>query len=829
MSTSSDITDRLAAQGYTARRAEILALTTLEQQPDGARVLLLEGPPGAGKTYLAACYAAATGARHVYALLHAWTDDQELFAGVDVVAAVVGDAARVHRPGVLALAAEASRLGPTVVCLDEIDKAPERVEGLLLDVLQTGRVPVRPGVHLEARLDRLIVCLTSNGTRPLGDALLRRCRRVRMTPLPVEEQEQDRIVARAHRRPRGRGDVRGEGRPGGGRGGGQRGALGAGTDAPDPRCLVGCTVDRRRSRISRPARRPHRARGAGGQGSGRSPRRSPVGRGPGTATTRGVVTGSLTLRDLRRLASRRVGTPPRWLYIRRGSLEVPSWTTAEIDAAIARHGSRALLSALLDAAARSTPQGAVGESPTVDETDAHCSTTLLDDTRDKLSPPSDPEGPIEASTDVKSCEANSPSEATASDGESSKTQETHDHACDEASAVPVGSAAEDGNEPRPTEGRAGAPGESSAAGAHEESSADAREAPSRPPEQPSADHQSACPSGSGCATAYGDEDAFPSGESGAGSSPTVGGPSTASCTEGRPVTEVTSALSGARAPMAPDPNDTAAHIESTCVDADVDSDAGHRGAPHGGRHSQHFPRSPRLPTWAPGGDFALAVELLERRIDRGLRGDARAVAGALRQLLRTLDICGDDPSPRLDAGGLVTELVTRRYALARAQRRELAPAVVVLAADCSVSCSAVCDATLTACLAIAREMPHVLVVRHSNGAVIDVSGALAPRFQPREACRLGEIPVLLGCRAAGMVAFGDWDAGHCYERLAASGAPLYWLDSYAARAGEPRPSSARLRAGAAAWRHKPAGWYQGVNDAGRAAYALREMAREMAR
>ena len=192
MSTSSNITSKLAAQGYTARRAETLALTALEQQPDGARILLLEGPPGAGKTHLAACYAAATGARHVYALLHAWTDDQELFAGVDVVAAVAGDAARVHRPGVLALAAEASQAGATVVCLDEIDKAPERVEGLLLDVLQTGRVPVQPGVHLEARLDKLIVCLTSNGTRPLGDALLRRCRRVRMTPLPIEEQ--DRIV-----------------------------------------------------------------------------------------------------------------------------------------------------------------------------------------------------------------------------------------------------------------------------------------------------------------------------------------------------------------------------------------------------------------------------------------------------------------------------------------------------------------------------------------------------------------------------------------------------------------------------------------------------------
>lgn len=383
---------------------------------------------------------------------------------------------------------------------------------------------------------------------------------------------------------------------------------------------------------------------------------------------------------------------------------------------------------------------------------------------------------------------------------------------------------EDSDEPRPSEQGDGGSG-ASRPGAPEEPSE--REATSSSPD-PSAEAP-APRAPRGADASHVDADAAPPGERGASASADPGDQPGHRCTEGRPVTEVTSAPSGAGAPTAPDLSDSVAHVDSTCAEADVDSDSGHRGAPHGGRRSQHFSRSPRLPTWAPGGDFALTVELLERRIDSGLRGDARAVAGALRQLLRTLDICGDDPSPRLDARSLITEIVTKRFALARAQRRELAPAVVVLAADCSGSCSAVCAATLTACLAIAREMPHVLVVRHSNGEVIDVSGALAPRLRPRAACRLGEVPDLLGVPVAGTVAFGDWDAGHCYERLAASGAPLYWLDSYAARAGEPRPASARLRAGSATWRHEPAGWYQGVNDAARAAFALRVMAREVVR
>jgi MoxR-like ATPase len=156
----------------------------LAQQGSGARALLVTGAPGTGKTALAEHIASANRAPFFYALLHSWSGADDLFAGINVPAAVAGDAENVHQPGVLALVAEASHRHPlVVVCLDELDKAPDSVEALLLDWLQSGRVPVRPGEHLTTRLDRVLVVITSNGQRPHTDALLRRCRRLRMPPM----------------------------------------------------------------------------------------------------------------------------------------------------------------------------------------------------------------------------------------------------------------------------------------------------------------------------------------------------------------------------------------------------------------------------------------------------------------------------------------------------------------------------------------------------------------------------------------------------------------------------------------------------------------------
>lgn len=178
-----DVKALLKKVGYEARDEETAAIRAMLRPSGAIRAGLFEGPAGCGKTALAEATAKATDSVYVYALLHSWSDDQELFTGVDIAAAVGGEADNVRQPGVLHVAALKSKVGPTVVCLDEVDKVQERTENLLLDFLQTGRVPVKPGVHIQAVVDNLAVFLTSNKTRQMSDPFLRRVRRVRMKTL----------------------------------------------------------------------------------------------------------------------------------------------------------------------------------------------------------------------------------------------------------------------------------------------------------------------------------------------------------------------------------------------------------------------------------------------------------------------------------------------------------------------------------------------------------------------------------------------------------------------------------------------------------------------
>lgn len=185
------ITDSLRYVGYEPRRREVLALAGLLTRPEGTglRGMLIEGPSGVGKSSFAEAAAKALPAELVVYQFHSWSDADELFMGVNVPAAVAGRSEEVDREGALLRASRLSHKKRVVLLLDEVDKTSERTEYLLLDWLQSGRIPIRPGVQENCITQNLLVIFTSNGVRELSDAFLRRVRRVEMQGLPVELQE----------------------------------------------------------------------------------------------------------------------------------------------------------------------------------------------------------------------------------------------------------------------------------------------------------------------------------------------------------------------------------------------------------------------------------------------------------------------------------------------------------------------------------------------------------------------------------------------------------------------------------------------------------------
>ncbi|MEI8259982.1 MAG: MoxR family ATPase [Actinomycetes bacterium] len=186
-SSIEDARDRLAATGYLVddELATVVFLGDALGKP-----ILLEGPAGTGKTELAKAVAQAQGATLVRLqcyegldearALYEWNYRKQLLriqAAQDQGAAwsqlhddIFAEEFLLPRPLLQAIRSE----GPTVLLIDETDKADVEVEGLLLEVLSEFQVTI-PELGTVKATSQPFVVLTSNATRELSEALKRRC------------------------------------------------------------------------------------------------------------------------------------------------------------------------------------------------------------------------------------------------------------------------------------------------------------------------------------------------------------------------------------------------------------------------------------------------------------------------------------------------------------------------------------------------------------------------------------------------------------------------------------------------------------------------------
>ncbi|MBI3691468.1 MAG: MoxR family ATPase, partial [Mycolicibacterium aromaticivorans] len=179
-----DVAKRLAETGYLPDTATATAVFLADRL---GKPLLVEGPAGVGKTELARAVAQTTGSGLVRLqcyegvdearALYEWNHAKQILrmqSGSNdwdqAKSDIFSEEFLLSRPLLTAI----RRTEPTVLLIDETDKADIEIEGLLLEVLSDFAVTVPELGTITASRTPFVV-LTSNATRELSEALKRRC------------------------------------------------------------------------------------------------------------------------------------------------------------------------------------------------------------------------------------------------------------------------------------------------------------------------------------------------------------------------------------------------------------------------------------------------------------------------------------------------------------------------------------------------------------------------------------------------------------------------------------------------------------------------------
>lgn len=202
MITKEQLSQRLKSQHYIF---EDELLTVLYVALLLGRPLLIEGAAGVGKTEVAKVLAKALN-RELIRLqcyegldeskaLYEWNYQKQLLAiqmekQEQNLSELFSEEYLLERPLLRSIRSKE----PVVLLIDEIDKSDEEFEAFLLELLSEMQVSI-PELGTVQAASQPFVVLTSNNTRPLSEALRRRCAYLYI-PYPTLEKEMDILRAK---------------------------------------------------------------------------------------------------------------------------------------------------------------------------------------------------------------------------------------------------------------------------------------------------------------------------------------------------------------------------------------------------------------------------------------------------------------------------------------------------------------------------------------------------------------------------------------------------------------------------------------------------------
>lgn len=183
-----DLIEKLAKVGYHCHPFYASQVCLLLNTPTNTvRSMLLEGPPGCGKSFMAKSLAKITGAELMCLSCFRGMNLQNLIESPSTLALAnamtgKGDSSpeTLMNLGILSKAFLASQSRPVILLIDEIDKVDVAIDTFFLGPIQDARIWLESRPPIDANVDNLLILFTKNFERSLNDALLRRIQPIRM-------------------------------------------------------------------------------------------------------------------------------------------------------------------------------------------------------------------------------------------------------------------------------------------------------------------------------------------------------------------------------------------------------------------------------------------------------------------------------------------------------------------------------------------------------------------------------------------------------------------------------------------------------------------------